>query len=115
MESDTRFSTLSFFHESVSPRPPSIPVEPFWIFSKICGDIRELMFITGVNDTDEKFIAGVNDTGEQFLFPRCCWTVQKKPKSLKFITGVKDTAKKLFTGVNDTADKFFGGVSATGN
>ncbi len=30
----------------------SIPLGPFWIFSKICGDIRELMFIAGVNDTD---------------------------------------------------------------
>jgi hypothetical protein len=43
--------------------------------------IRELMFITGVNDTGdkqfsgvndtgEKFIAGVIDSGEQFIFPR---------------------------------------------
>ena len=40
-ESDTRFSTSGFFHESVSPRPPSIPLEPFLIFSKIRGDIRE--------------------------------------------------------------------------
>jgi hypothetical protein len=47
----------------------------FEFFSKIRGDIRELMFITGVNDTGkkmfsvvnetvEKFIAGVNDTGD---------------------------------------------------
>jgi hypothetical protein len=50
-ESDTRFSTSGFFHESVSPRPPSIPLEPYWIFSKIRGDIRELLLITGVNDT----------------------------------------------------------------
>ena len=76
-----RFSTSGFFHESVSPRPPSIPLEPFRIFSKIRGDIRELMFITGVNDTGEKLlpvsltpainlchgfsvISGVVDTGE---------------------------------------------------
>ena len=58
---------------------------PFWIFSKIRGDIRELMFIASVNDTSEKLFSGVNDT-----------------------------AKKLFTGVNDTADKFFGGVNDTG-
>jgi hypothetical protein len=49
---------------------------------KIRRDIRELMFITGVNDTGdklfsgvndtgEKFIAGVVDAGEQFIFPRC--------------------------------------------
>ncbi len=43
-----RFSTSGFFHESVSPRPPSIPLEPFWIFSKICRDIRELMLTTPV-------------------------------------------------------------------
>jgi hypothetical protein len=33
---------------------------------KICGDIRELMFITGVNDTSDKLFSGVNDTGEKF-------------------------------------------------
>jgi hypothetical protein len=31
---------------------------------KIRGDIRELLFITGVNNTSEKFIAGVVDTGD---------------------------------------------------
>jgi hypothetical protein len=85
-----RFSTSSFFHESLSPRPPSIPLEPFfWIFSKIRGDIRELVFITGVvdtgdklfsgvNDTGEKCIAGVVDTGEQFIFPRYRWYHSEK-------------------------------------
>ncbi len=67
MESDKRFSTSGFFHESVSPRPPSIPLEPFWIFSKTRGDIRELLFITGANDTGDKLFSGVNDTGETFL------------------------------------------------
>ncbi len=66
-KSDTRFSTSSFFHESVSPRPLSIPLEPFWIFSKIRRDIRELMFITGVNDTGDKLFSGVNDTGKKFI------------------------------------------------
>ncbi len=47
--------------------PPSIPLGPFWIFSKIRRDIRELMFITGVNDTGEKLFSGVNDTGENFV------------------------------------------------
>ncbi len=72
----------------MSPRPPSIPVGLFQIFSKIRGDIREWIFIAGVVDTikGEKFIAGVNDTAE-----------------------------KLFTGVNDTADKLFGGVNDTGD
>ena len=44
-----------------------MPLEPFWIFSKIRGDIHELMFITGVNDTGNKLFSGVNDTGEKFI------------------------------------------------
>ncbi len=51
----------------MSPRPLSIPLGPFRIFSKIRGDIRELMFITGVNDTGEKLFSGVNDTGEKLV------------------------------------------------
>ncbi len=47
--------------------PPGPQVEPFWIFSKIRGDIRELMFITGVNNTGDKLFSGVNDTGEKFI------------------------------------------------
>ncbi len=61
------FRSQFFFHESVSPRPQSIPLGPFWIFSKIRGDIHEFMFITGVNDTDVKLFSGVNDTGEKFI------------------------------------------------
>jgi hypothetical protein len=41
------FRLQVFFHESLSPGPQSIPLGPFRIFSKIRGDIRELMFITG--------------------------------------------------------------------
>jgi hypothetical protein len=40
---------------------------PFWIFSKIRGDIRELIFITSVNDTGEKLFSGVNDTTDTFF------------------------------------------------
>ena len=50
----------------MSPRPPSTALGPFRIFSKIRGDIRELMFIAGVN-TGEKLFSGVNDTGEKFI------------------------------------------------
>ncbi len=32
---------LCIFHESVSPQPQSIPLRPFQIFLKICGDIRK--------------------------------------------------------------------------
>ncbi len=74
------------------PRPQSIPLGPFWIFSKIRGDIREWIFIAGV-----KLFSGVNDTGE------------------KFIAGVNDTAEKLFTSVNDNADKLFDCVNDTGD
>ncbi len=56
-----------FFHESVSPRPQSIPLGPFWIFSKICGDIHEWIFIADVNDTGDKLFSGVNDTSEKFI------------------------------------------------
>jgi hypothetical protein len=43
-----------FFHESVSPKPLSIPLGSFRIFSKIRGDIRSSRFATGVNDTGGK-------------------------------------------------------------
>ncbi len=57
----------------MSPRPPNIPLGPFWIFLKIRRDIREWIFIAGIVDTGDKLFNGVNDTGE------------------KFITGVNDT------------------------
>ncbi len=44
-----------------------MPLGSFWIFSKIRGDIRELMFISGINDTGEKLFSGVNDTSEKFI------------------------------------------------
>jgi hypothetical protein len=37
------------------------------MFSKIRGNIRELMFITGVVDTGDQLFRGVNDTGEKFI------------------------------------------------
>ncbi len=63
-----------FFHESVSPKPPSIPLEPFWIFSKIRGDILERIFIIGVIDTGEK------------------------------LSAVSMTRRKIYCDVNDTSD-----------
>jgi hypothetical protein len=39
----------------------------FEFFRKFARDIREVMFITGVNDTGEKLFSGVNDTGEKFI------------------------------------------------
>ncbi len=56
------------FRESVSPGPMSILLRPFWFFfSKIRGDVREWMFITGVNDTGDKLFTGVVDTGDKFF------------------------------------------------
>jgi hypothetical protein len=51
----------------VSPRLISIPLGLFLIFSKIRGDIRELMFIAGVNDTGKKLFSGVVETGDKFF------------------------------------------------
>jgi hypothetical protein len=44
-----------FFLESVSPKPLSIPLGPFRIFSKIRGDTRSSRFATDVNDTGGKW------------------------------------------------------------
>jgi hypothetical protein len=49
MDSVTRFWTSGFFLESFSPKPLSITLGQFRIFSKIRGDIR--IFATGVVDT----------------------------------------------------------------
>ncbi len=55
---------FSIFHESVSL---SIPLGSFQLFSKICRDNREWMFISGVNDTGDKLFGGVNDTADKFI------------------------------------------------
>ncbi len=53
-----------FFHESVSPGPPSIPLGPFWIFfENTRRDTGDKLF-SAVNDTGEKFVAGVVDTAD---------------------------------------------------
>ncbi len=84
----TRVFASGFFHESVSPKPLSIPLGPFRIFSKIRGDIRSSMLPTGINDTGGKFATGVNDTGN------------------KIAAGINDTGGKFATGINDTGGKF---------
>ncbi len=74
-----RFLTHVFFSWISVPQAPQVF---YWglfeFFEKNCGDIREWMFISSVNDTGEKLFSGLNDTGE------------------KFIAGVNDT--------NDTGD-----------
>jgi hypothetical protein len=54
---------FKFFHESVSPKPLSIPIGPFEIFLKICGNIRSSRCTTSVGaDAGGKFTTGVIDT-----------------------------------------------------
>jgi hypothetical protein len=47
-----RFFASGFFHESVSPKPLTIPLGPFNIFSKIRGDILSTRFATGFVHTN---------------------------------------------------------------
>ncbi len=49
------FRILVCFHESVSPKPRSIPVGPFRFFSKICEVIRSSRCTTAVFDTGGKW------------------------------------------------------------
>ncbi len=64
----TRDFGFKFIHESVSPSPLSIQFRLFQFFSKICGDIQEWIFFTGVNDTGNKLFTGVDKfiTSEQW-------------------------------------------------
>ncbi len=52
-ESDTRFSASGFFLNQC-PRAPEYPIKEILILMKIRGDIREWMFVTSVNNTEEK-------------------------------------------------------------
>jgi hypothetical protein len=52
-DSATRFSTSGFFHKSVSPKPLSLPLGSFQIFSKILGDITSSRQIEKIQS--EKF------------------------------------------------------------
>jgi hypothetical protein len=54
-DSATRFSTPGFLHESVSPKPLSMPLGPFPIFLEIHGDIHSSIFTTGFVDTSGKW------------------------------------------------------------
>jgi hypothetical protein len=38
-------------------------LEPFQIFTRICGEIQSFVCIAGVNNTDNMLFTGVNDTG----------------------------------------------------
>ncbi len=54
-DSATRFLTSGFFSWISFPKPLSIPLRPFWIFSKIRGDIGSSSCTTGVVDTGGKW------------------------------------------------------------
>jgi hypothetical protein len=53
-DSATRFLKLGFFHESVSPKPLSILLVFFQIFSKICDDIHSSRCTSSLVDTGGK-------------------------------------------------------------
>ncbi len=40
----------------VYPRPLSIPLGPFQIFTKIRGDVRSFLSIAGINDSGDKLL-----------------------------------------------------------
>jgi hypothetical protein len=82
------FLLLVFFHESVSRKPLSTPVESFQIFSKIRGEICSSRLTTGIIDTGGKFSTVVNDTDG------------------KIAAGINDTGGKFATGINDSSNKF---------
>ena len=48
------FLLLVFFMNQFPPKPLSIPLGPFRIFSKIRGDSRSSRLTTGINDTGGK-------------------------------------------------------------
>ncbi len=72
-----------FFSWISVPRAYEYSLGAASIFSKIRGDIREWMFITGVNDTGDMLFTGVNDISD------------------KFIAGDNDTGDKFVAGDND--------------
>ncbi len=79
---------FKFFYESVSPRTPSIPVEPFWILSKIRRDIRELM-LSPVSTTPVISCSAVSTTPAKNLSP-----VSLTPVNNLYFPGVVDTVQK---------------------
>jgi hypothetical protein len=77
-----------FFINQCPPGPGVFHWGRFEFFSKILGDIRESIFITGVNDTGDKLFTGVNDSGMIILSPRI---FEKSKRSLWDTQGPGDT------------------------
>ncbi len=103
-ESDTRFRTSGFFHESVSPRPPSIPLELFWIFSKISGYIRENCCLSLVSTTPVINCSGVSPTPAKNLLPVSLTPAINLCHGFSVIAGVLDIGEQFITGDNDTGN-----------
>jgi hypothetical protein len=81
-------------------------------FFKICGDIRELLFITGVNDTGVNCSA-VSTTPAKNVLP-VSLTINLCHR-FSAIAGVVDTGEQFITGDNDTGNNFPAGDNNTGN
>ncbi len=69
MESDTRFLTKGFFMDQFPRAPEYIPSGIYHIFTRICIEIHNFVFIVGFNITGNKLFAGVNDKGGDKLSP----------------------------------------------
>jgi hypothetical protein len=92
----TRDFRSQFFFMNQCPSGPQVFHWDRFELSKIRGDIRELMFITGANDTSEKLFSGVNDTGEKFIAG-----VISSCHGLSVIAGVVDTGDKFIVDTGD--------------
>ncbi len=92
---------FSFFYESVSPGPLSIPLGSFRLFSKIRRDDHESMFISGVNDCSTVSTTPLTNLSVVSLTPaiNLC-------QGFSLIGGVIDTGDKFIIGVVDTAEKW---------
>ncbi len=117
MDSVKRFFDFWFFHESISPKPLSIPLGSFRIFSKILGDIRSRSSrcITCVVDTRWQMEKSSIIKVFIILFGHL-WEVEL---TYRYIFAFKFTLRSrqpdiVPTGVNDTGGKFAAGVVDTG-
>ncbi len=72
----------------------------FQICTKVCGDIRNFVFVAGINDTGDKLLTGVSDTGDNTL-SRVHINSMTPVINLSPVT---TTLAKVIAGNNDTGD-----------
>jgi hypothetical protein len=72
--------------------------------SKIYGDNRKRMFISGVNDPADKLFGGANDTADKLSLVSMT-PVINLCHGFSVISSVIDTSKKFISGVVDTAEQ----------